>query len=285
MPRRERAPVVWLSRLAFVHQADDALGQSGTVVGLNAARVDRRVAPPRGNELFRGGRTRVASKRAESATSGRRGRTGRPGKASAAESAEHHQDGHGPLGIRGRYQGQLDVHLDGRKCRVVYVANELFTSNRQSAHDAVGDLLRHSPAHRRDALRHPANDFALEVLEDLGAALLPPLLGGCHFLAISQGERVGEIGVRIGLLLIVIGTIGSAGAAAGAGPEPDDPQLLHHILMVLGIRPLQSWRGVVRRGRLSAENNGGEGHHQQSGEPEGTMAGRCGVSHVLLDPR
>ena len=51
-PGAQRAPVVRLARLAFVDQADDALGQARAVVGLDAAGIDGGVAPAGGDQLF-----------------------------------------------------------------------------------------------------------------------------------------------------------------------------------------------------------------------------------------
>src|SRR5207249_4758957 len=44
-PRLERAPVIRLSGLPFVHQSDDALPQTGAIVGLDASWTDRDHCP------------------------------------------------------------------------------------------------------------------------------------------------------------------------------------------------------------------------------------------------
>ena len=51
-PGAQRAPIVGLARLAFVDQADDALRQTGAVVGLNAGGDEVGVAPAFGENLL-----------------------------------------------------------------------------------------------------------------------------------------------------------------------------------------------------------------------------------------
>ncbi len=51
-PGAQGAPIVELARLAFVAQADDAEGQPGAVIRLNAARVECGVAPAAGENLL-----------------------------------------------------------------------------------------------------------------------------------------------------------------------------------------------------------------------------------------
>src|SRR6188768_338042 len=45
-PCTERAPIIRLTRLGFVHESDDSLPQPSAVVCLNAAGSDDGVAPP-----------------------------------------------------------------------------------------------------------------------------------------------------------------------------------------------------------------------------------------------
>src|SRR5581483_11033353 len=67
-PRAQRAPIIRLARLPFVAQTDDAQRQPGPVVGLNAAGIERSVAPPFGQSLLLPRRTRgtTAAARPES---------------------------------------------------------------------------------------------------------------------------------------------------------------------------------------------------------------------------
>ena len=51
-PRRERAPIVGLSRLALGHQPDDAGSQPAAVIILDRADFHRRVAPADGQKLI-----------------------------------------------------------------------------------------------------------------------------------------------------------------------------------------------------------------------------------------
>src|SRR5205823_11820431 len=57
-PGAQDTPIVELARLALVDQADDALVQTGAVVGLNAAGVEDGVAPALGQNLLLPGGTR-----------------------------------------------------------------------------------------------------------------------------------------------------------------------------------------------------------------------------------
>src|SRR5262249_33600216 len=51
-PGAQRSPVIGMSRLSFVDEADDALRQSRTVVSLDAAGIDRGVSPPVRDQLL-----------------------------------------------------------------------------------------------------------------------------------------------------------------------------------------------------------------------------------------
>ena len=78
-----------------------------------------------------------------------------------------------------------------------------------------------------------AEDFAIEELDDLRTALLPPDFGCGDALAVVQKQRIGQVGVDVGFGLVVIGGIGAVGAAAGAGAKLFDAEQVHHALMVL----------------------------------------------------
>src|SRR6478609_1766741 len=52
-PGAQRSPVIRMPKLPLVDEADDALGETGAVIGLDAAGVDRRVSPSVGDQLFR----------------------------------------------------------------------------------------------------------------------------------------------------------------------------------------------------------------------------------------
>src|ERR1700733_13159930 len=65
-----------------------------------------------------------------------------------------------------------------------------------------------------------AVDFAIEVFEDFGAALILPVLGGPDRLSILEDERVGERGVGAGFGVVVVGEmVGGVGGAVGGGSD------------------------------------------------------------------
>ena len=199
-PRAQRAPVIRLARLAFVDEADDAFRQSRAVVGLNAVGTDRRVTPARGDELFGRGRAGIRAAASTERAEAIRGR----GFAGASRkvppnATEHHQHRHGTFGVRGSDQGHLNVHLDRRAGRVVHVADELFRDDRNLADHAIRRLRCDRPRDFRNILRHAAKDFALEVLDDFRAALLPPLLRRRDLLPALQRERIGQVGNGLAL--------------------------------------------------------------------------------------
>jgi hypothetical protein len=55
-PRAQRSPLLGRTALALVGEPDDARGEAGAVVGLDAGGAERHVAPAGGDELLRGGR-------------------------------------------------------------------------------------------------------------------------------------------------------------------------------------------------------------------------------------
>ena len=108
-----------------------------------------------------------------------------------------------------------------------------------ACYHAIHGLRRDRPGHFGHVLRHASDDFALKVLDDFRAALFPPHFGGRDLPPVLQCERVGQIGERISFVRIVVCGVGGAGLATRAGPEAFDPQLLHHVFVVLLSRPLQ----------------------------------------------
>src|SRR5258706_4796422 len=60
-PRAESAPVIRLAGLGLVHQPDDALGQTGPIVRLDASWIDGDHGPSIRDELF--DRRRIATQR------------------------------------------------------------------------------------------------------------------------------------------------------------------------------------------------------------------------------
>src|SRR5262249_28628652 len=95
-PGAQCAPIVHLAGLALVAQADDALSQTGAVVGLNAVWDDNGIAPALGQDLLLPGRPAGAAGFGH----------GRASTGPAAESAEaefhHDRDWPFRLGRRGQ---------------------------------------------------------------------------------------------------------------------------------------------------------------------------------------
>ena len=69
---------------------------------------------------------------------------------------------------------------------------------------------------------------AVKILDDFGAALIPPHFGAGYFLPVFQRERVGQIGIGIGFRLIIVGRSGDA--RIHSGPQGGDVQLVEHLL-------------------------------------------------------
>ena len=138
-PRAQRSPLLRRAALALVGEPDDARGETGAVVGLDAGGAERNVTPAGGDELL----------------GGRRGggllgaRESRQRLAGHVAPAEHDQDRHRPLGIRGHNDRHLDVHRDGGMRGVVDVADHAPGHDRLAA-----DRRLHGLGHRPRDFRH-----------------------------------------------------------------------------------------------------------------------------------
>ena len=122
-------------------------------------------------------------------------------------------------------------HADCRIRRIVDFADEVFGDNRSEANHLVID--GGSPCHSGEVLRNTSVNILREHLDEFGAALIPPHLRRCHFLAIIQRERVRQVRKRICERFIVVGVIWRLLVPAWSGPERFDAQLIHHVLMIL----------------------------------------------------
>ena len=67
-------------------------------------------------------------------------------------------------------------------------------------------------------LRHAAVDLAVEVLDDLRPPLFP-LVGRGDLLAVLEDQRVGQVGIRVGLRLVEVGGVGRLGVAVRPAAE------------------------------------------------------------------
>src|SRR3954470_24734104 len=97
------------------------------------------------------------------------------------------------------------------------MAGELSADHRMSTDRAIS-LFGDRPRHAGHALRDPADDFALEVLDDLFTAL-GPHRGRCHLPAVLEDERIRKVWKRVRRRLIVIRMIGCLLVPARTGAE------------------------------------------------------------------
>ncbi len=233
----------------MVDQADDAAGEAGAVVGLDAGRVEGGEAPAGGDQLLVGGGI-AAGRECGQGGEGvlflggdgvvggicvedllQRGialdEQGLGGGVDAFEiggrglrrggefaAAEHHEEGDGVGGVGGDDDGHLDVDVDGGAGGVVDVADEFGREDGGEA-DAFLIGLHHRPGDLGGVRGDTAVDLAAEVFEDLGAALVPPHGRGGDGLAVAQAQRVGEIGVGVCLGLLVVGVVGAFSSPLG----------------------------------------------------------------------
>ena len=109
-------------------------------------------------------------------------------------------------------------------------------------------------------LRNAADHLAIELLDDLGTALLPPRLGAGDLLAVLERQDFGQVGIRVGERLVVVGVVRRRLVSARARAKRLDAELLHHVLMVGGRRRGvgigRRARGRLRRRRLPGAGAG-----------------------------
>ena len=117
------------------------------------------------------------------------------------------------------------------------MSGQLLLNNRENTCLRIGRTF-HCPGHFRDIGRNAADHLALEVFDNLRAALIPPLFRRRNLLPALQCERIGQVSIWIGLRLIVVGMIRVLFIPARARTERCDPQLIHHVLMVLFCCPV-----------------------------------------------
>ena len=192
---------------------------------------------------------------AEAAAAGRR----RPAR-QEERAAEHDHHRHRRLHVGRRDEPHLDVDVDRRERRVVDVARQLLHDDRHAA-ERVVRRRRHLPRDLRHVLRHAAEHFAIEVLDDLRAALAsstsPPIVTFLPFFSVSTS---GRSGYGIGGRLVVVGVVGRLLVAARARAQLRDAELLHHVLVVFRGSPRLRHRhagrdlgGIDRLGRRGLE--------------------------------
>ena len=154
------------------------------------------------------------------------------GLSGSATEENHHGDGAGS--VLGEGEGGLNIDGDLRIGGVIDVTYKLFGDGIDIAILALSGV-GYLPLDLGDVPGHAAVDFAIEILHDFGAALIPPLLGAGDLLAVFESQGVGIIGIGIGLRLVIIGVIGGLFVVAvGSAAEGGEMELIHHILMVRG---------------------------------------------------
>ena len=264
-PRPQRPPLLGRPAVALVGEADDALGQTGAVVGLDAGGAERHVTPASGDELLGGGRSGGLLEAREP----------RQRLAGHVAPAEHHQDRNRSFGIHGHDDRHLDVHRDRGVGGVVDVPDHPPGHDRLAADRRLHGL-GHRPGDLRHAFGHAAVDLALEVEGDLRTPLLPPLLRGRDLAAVLQRQDVRPVRIRVGLGRIVVRRARLAGGctAVEAGPKLRDAQSLHHLGVVFARELIQARALLgteqerVRRGG----RRGGRGRWRLGGKPRGQDA-------------
>ena len=96
------------------------------------------------------------------------------------------------------------------------------------------NLLRlNRPGHAGNIGRYAAIHFALEALDDLRPADIPPLLGGGHLLARVRPEDFRNHGEGIGLAFVVVGGVRTLFVSVEPATDGLDAQLVQHVLVVL----------------------------------------------------
>ena len=136
--------------------------------------------------------------------------------------------------------------------RVVHGANQLLADHRRAT-DL--ELLRaiHTPCHLRNIRRHAADHFAIEILDNLRPALLPPHVRARDLLAVLERQRIGKVRVGIGECLVVVGVVRCRLVPARTRTQRRDPELLHHVLVIrrsrrrIGVRRRSGGRRRLRR--------------------------------------
>ncbi len=125
--------------------------------------------------------------------------------------------------------------------------HQLFGDDRVRSHHRL-HRVRNFPRDFRHVLRDAAENFSIEILDDLRPPLVPPDLRRGDSPAALQCEWIRKIRKRIRFRFVVVGgpRVGFGHAAARRRPKPSDAELLHHILMIFSRRPVLGF-GQLRR--------------------------------------
>ena len=212
-PGAQRAPVFGLAPLTLVDEADDALRQAGTVVGLHARGVQERVAPTRRDQLL--GRRRIGAgwRRRHSGNPAAAGRTGRERQRPAPEH-DHHR--HRALRLAGVTRiTSMSTSIDGAT-RVVDATDQPAADDwppptTAFRHARVTDQVTFGTCGgtRPSTSRSKSSTIS-------GRRCVPPVRRRRDALAVLQRQRVGPVGERVGLRFVVVRVIGRILAARSA---------------------------------------------------------------------
>ena len=145
---------------------------------------------------------------------------------------KHHQHRHRLLGVRGRHQGHMNVNIDGRVGGVVHLADDVLGDHGSEA-DHLVIHGGHRPGHLGYLVGHASIDILREHLEQFGSSLIPPHLRRGDLAAVVHSQRVGNVWEGVGLRFVIVGVVGRLFIAARPWAQRLDPELIHHVLMVL----------------------------------------------------
>ena len=242
-PGAEGTPVVELAGLAVVGEADDALGQAGSVVSLERGGVEERVAPAPGEDLLLPGGFLLRQRRWGGWAIG-------IDRVVFEGDLEDNRDGVGC--VRGERERRFDVDRDGGVGGVVDVADEVLGDGGDAAFGS-GRGRDDLPVDGGDVGGDAAEGLAVEEFDDLGTPLGRPDFGGLDGLAIVQDERVGQVGPGIGLGLVVVDGVGGFGVRTDAGAKCGDVEEIEEALVVFRGGELDRRGGCRRLGERLRE--------------------------------
>ena len=142
------------------------------------------------------------------------------------------------------------------------MADELFRDHR----NGVVQLVRGAddfPRHRRRMRGDAAINLAVEIFDDLGAALVPPILGRRHLRPIGHQQRVGQLERRHFRFVVVCRVGRLAIVPIGSWAQRRDVELIHHPPVVLLGGHFHGWRIVGPREAGAQQKQGESEPHQR----------------------
>jgi hypothetical protein len=163
-------------------------------------------------------------------------------------------DGNGSGGVSGSGKGELNVDGDEGIRGIVDVADEFFCDDGNVfVYFARG--ADNFPADLRNVRGNAPENVAVEVVDNLRAALGPPDLRGGDLVTIFEDERIGK-GVLADFGFVHVGGVRRFGIAVGSATKRSDVQEVEGALMILVGGEVDDGRKVG--GRLLGEEDRGE---------------------------